>query len=343
MKKSGVWLDKDLENIKKNWPHLRNFDDSVLKNVSLKDLSNIGKNKGSLSKVLGNAMTENFENMKNFPTTVEAGTDDCLKKIHNARFLRGFVGDGQDLWLQARESWGPEGIEPIKNYNMVSLGVGDLMTQKVWAEIHKPNSMALSIRMLSRKSVAENRRAPDKSDAPKEFESMHELKAAMLTLENAIFRVTPWNMAFKTLNNFVHSNDFGESESFGRSAKTTLLADFVDEILQLNALNWEETKVYLSSQDLVMRWSTFWARNKLPAKSGEGGFKKKEGQSKGNGGRLPRAPAWLCKKFNAGDCVVKDDKHASSWDPTFILKHACSKMNEKGKCCMQNHPEIEHK
>jgi hypothetical protein len=290
MKKNGVWDDKDLENIKKNWPHLRNFDDSVLKNVSLKDLSNIGKNKGSLSKVLGNTMTENFENMKNFPAQIEAGTDDCLKNVHKARFLRGFVGDGQDLWLQAREHWGSEGMDPIKNYNMVSLGVGDLMTQKVWAEIHKPNSMALSIRMLSRKSVAENRRAPDKSDAPKEFEHMNELKAAMLTLENAIFRVTPWNMAFKTLNNFVYSNDFGESELGSRSAKMTLLADFVDEILQLNALNWEESKVYLSSQDLIMRWSTFWARNKIPAKSGEGNFKRKEGPHKGSGGGGERSP-----------------------------------------------------
>jgi hypothetical protein len=343
MQKQGVWSDQDLEIFRKNWPQLRNFSDNILKGASLKDLQGMGKNKLSHTKVLGSQMTENFELIQNFPVQVEAGPDDCVSKPHSARFLRGFVGDGQLLWIHAREELGPEGLVPIKNYQMTSLGIGDMLTLKVWCEVHKPNSMLLSVRMLSRKSVLETRRCPEKAEGPKEFESLQEFKMAMVTLESAIFRAMPWNMAFRTLHTFLQANDFGSSELGGRSARLTLLADFVDEILQLNAANWEEKKVYLSNPDLVSRWSTFLNRNQLLVKNNESGTRKKEGDRKGNGGKPPRIPAWLCKKFNAGDCSVKEEKHPSSWDPTFILKHACSKITDQGKVCMKNHSEIEHK
>ncbi len=86
---------------------------------------------------------------------MEEGVDDCLGKAHPSRFLRGFVGDSQELWRQARDAWGVEGIDPVANYEVGSLGIGDLLTHKVWAELHKPNSRQLSVRLLSPKSVEE--------------------------------------------------------------------------------------------------------------------------------------------------------------------------------------------
>jgi len=106
--KSGPWSHTELENIKKNWPHLRNFENSVLKNVSFKDLAGYGKNKHTGQKALSQLMTANFEAVTGFPEKIEAGTDDCLGQVHRARFLRGYVGDAQDLWLQARSHLGPE-------------------------------------------------------------------------------------------------------------------------------------------------------------------------------------------------------------------------------------------
>ncbi len=46
------------------------------------------------------------ENLLNFPETIPAGIDDCTGLVHMARFLRGYVGDGQDLWLQGRKILG---------------------------------------------------------------------------------------------------------------------------------------------------------------------------------------------------------------------------------------------
>ncbi len=59
------------------------------------------------------------------------GTVDCTGIVHMARFLRGYVGDGKDLWIHARQFLGPEGIAPICNYEVVSMGLGDLLTPKV--------------------------------------------------------------------------------------------------------------------------------------------------------------------------------------------------------------------
>ncbi len=39
---------------------------------------------------------------------------------------------------------------------------------------------------------------------------MQDLRVAMDTLEGGIHKVMPWNMAFKTLNFFMVSTNFGE-------------------------------------------------------------------------------------------------------------------------------------
>ncbi|MFN9898709.1 MAG: hypothetical protein ACK55Z_07940, partial [bacterium] len=157
-------------------------------------------------------MTSNYEHLCNFPEQIPAGPDDCTGTAHMARFLRGYVGDGRDLWTQARQFWGPEGIAPISNYELVSIGLGDLLTPKVWSKIHRPNARDLSVTMLSQGSVDDAWKATDKSDLPKEFESLFDFKMAMITLEGAFHKVMPWNFSFKTVFIFVYSIDFGETD-----------------------------------------------------------------------------------------------------------------------------------
>jgi hypothetical protein len=272
--------------------------------------------------------------------------DDCLGKVHPSRFLRGFVGDSQELWRQARDVWGAEGIEPVANYEVGSIGIGDLLTHKVWAELHKPNSRQLSVRLLSPKAVEETWKQGDKSDSPKEFENLHEFKMALTTLEGGFHRVMPWNFSFKALNFFLTSINFGESELSGRTSRLLFLSNFVDEVLRTNARNWEEKKPFLSYQDLSVKWAA-----DLTRKFG-GGFPSSDSGSRKNGKNRtekkekpsPRIPRWVCRKFNEGRCDQKDDRHVSSWDPNFFLKHLCSKWSpEKNRCCLENHPLNEHK
>jgi hypothetical protein len=73
---------------------LKNFDITILRNASLKELTAMAKQKLSNSKLLSQTMAANYEQVANFPIKVEAGMDDCTGKVHKARFFRGYVGDG---------------------------------------------------------------------------------------------------------------------------------------------------------------------------------------------------------------------------------------------------------
>jgi hypothetical protein len=107
MKKTKIWTSDQLENFRKNWPNLKNFADSVLQNATLSELTAMGKQKVSGSQLLSHTLSANFEQLQNFPEKVEEGVDDCLGKVHHSRFLRGYVGDSQELWRQARDAWEP--------------------------------------------------------------------------------------------------------------------------------------------------------------------------------------------------------------------------------------------
>jgi hypothetical protein len=85
-------------------------------------------------------MAENFKRLQNFSEKIPAGSNDCCGLVHMARFLRGYVGDCQDFWIQDRTFWDvSEGIAPISNYEVVSIDLGDLLTPKVLQCIHSPN------------------------------------------------------------------------------------------------------------------------------------------------------------------------------------------------------------
>jgi hypothetical protein len=345
----GPWSDDELDNFRKNWPHLRNFSDSVLRHASLSELTGMARQKVSSSKVFAQVLSANYDQILQFPVKVEAGEDNCTGQVHSSRFLRGYVGDSQELWVQARKHLGPDGLDPIGNYEVVSLGIGDLITPKTWGEIHKPNSRQLSIRMLSQRSVDDSWRLSDKDETPKEFVSLHEFKMAMSSLDIAIRKVMPWNMAFATLHNFLISNNFGEDELEERGAKLTHLANFVDEILRANARNWEERKVFLSHQDICVKWTAAAARRVgSTGENGKGGAlsKKKENQGGGqnNKKKLAKAPGNLCRRFNEGRCESKEENHPASWDSNFLLKHACSKyLGDKKRFCLEPHAACNHK
>jgi hypothetical protein len=345
VKAAGPWTAEQLENFKKNWPHLKNFSNSVLEHATLGELTAMGKQKISGSRLLSHVLSANFEQVQSFPTQVEKGEDHCLGKAHSARFLRGYAGDSQELWKQAREVWGSNGIDPIGNYEVGSIGFGDQLTHKVWAELHKPNSRLLSVRLLSNKSVEDSWKAGEKTDSPREFETLNEFKVAMACLEGGFHKVMPWNFSFKALNFFLVSINYGESELGNKNDRLIVLSNFVDEALRTNARNWEERKPFLSYQDLSVRWNSDLTRRLGSGASG-GGWGGGKGGKTGNGSERgqQKVPRWVCRRFNEGRCDSKEERHQSSWDPSFNLRHVCSKwLADKGKCCLEKHPLNEHK
>jgi hypothetical protein len=321
---------------------LRNFDDSILATATLSELTAMAKQKLSNNKLLSQAMAANYEQVANFPTRVEAGLDDCTGQVHKARFMRGFVGDGQDLWLQARNEIGLDGYDPFGYYVVVSMGLGDLLTPKVWAEVHKLNSRELSLRMLSRGSVEQAWRGTEKTEPLKDFATLLELKLAVSTLEAAIHRVMNWNFSFKTLSFFLTTMDFGEVELGGKPSRLKFLTEFVDETLRANARNWEEKKKFISFQELSAKWQASISRN--AASEPKDSDRKTERSKPVKTREYVRLPDTVCRKFNEEKCGCKDDKHPAPNDPSKILEHLCSKfLVDKKMFCLKGHPYTKHK
>ena len=104
---------------------------TLLAFLSFRDIASREGKKDKQNRVLTKKMAENYENVKKFLVRVEAGNDLCTEKAHDCRFLRGYVGNSQDLWVQARKKIGMAGLDPISNYETVSVGINGLLSSKV--------------------------------------------------------------------------------------------------------------------------------------------------------------------------------------------------------------------
>ncbi len=91
-----------MASLRKNYRFLTTLDDSVVACLTFKDIVAMAVHYEKSSKVLLEQLAANFETVNKFPTRVEAGEDHCTSKGHPTRFLRGYVGNSQELWLQGR-------------------------------------------------------------------------------------------------------------------------------------------------------------------------------------------------------------------------------------------------
>ena len=312
-------------------------------------------------------MSANYERLTKLPEKVEAGEDQCTGVAHSARFLRGYVGDSQSLWSQARAKLGLEGLEPISHYETVTVGLNGLVSAKAWAEIHCPGSKQLTIRLFTPSAIQSVWNTVDRADISKEFENLNDLKVAVCALNVAVHKVFPWNYSVQALSLFLISINFGETELGNKPSRLVFLADFIDEVLKANAQAWDESKPFQSNENLCAKWATHLIRHKSGGGGSGGGNAKTEQGRKGgngnggngnggnggggsggrggkdNGGRL-RVPVGVCRFYNEGTCKLKDKSHPSSWDNDYILRHECSKfLPDKRRPCLGPHPATEHK
>ena len=347
--KKVVWSRDDVENFKTNFPAIRNLSDSIIANLTVKEMTDINFKKDKGSKIFSQTLSVNYDNLKKFPVKVPGGEDNCTGKVHDSRFLRGYVSSSQDLWLQAREKIDMNGLDPISNYDTGSIGITGKVSSKVWAEIHNPSSKDLSIRMLNSSALKSAWKSHEKHADQKDFESIQELRIAVSALEAAIHKVFPWNFSFKAIAIFLCNIDYGQSDLNTKTFRTSFVADFIDEAICTNAQHWDEQKPFLSSQNLQTRWSAAIAE-KIPLlqktqkptdtqkKQFFGNFGSK-GKAPFAGNNFPR----ICKNFNIGRCMHKES-HPAFWDENVSLNHVCNEyLPDKKKLCTGNHPASEHK
>jgi len=300
-------------------------------------------------------MAETYEELARTSVKVEAGTDNCISAMHASRFLRGFVGDSQELWRQGREVVGMDGFAPISHYETVSVGLSGLISSKAWAETHCPGSKQQSIRLFTPAAVQAAWNGTDRADLSKEFESVQEMRMGLTALEGAVHKVYPWNWSVKTILIFMTSVDFGQVELAGRADRLTVLADFIDAALKFNAVSWDEKKPFLTHENLCARWGAL--NIKLRANGeGKNSENKQGGGGEGNGGKRkgkegkkgegrPVTIPWgVCRLFNEGTCPEKTNRHVSPFDPDLFVRHECAKyLHDKKRACLGAHSMKDHK
>ena len=127
-----IWDAKQMENLRKNFKNIEHLDDNVLAFLSFQDISSNEGKKDKQNRVLTEKLAENFDRIRKFAVKVEAGEDLCTERAHDARFLRGYVGNSQDLWVQAHRKLGIAGLDPILSYETVSIGINGFISERVW-------------------------------------------------------------------------------------------------------------------------------------------------------------------------------------------------------------------
>lgn len=302
-------------------------------------------------KALTEKLARNYDSIRNFPVRVDAGEDQCTGTAHSSRFLRGYVGNSQDLWLQGRRHWDINGIDPVSHYETVSVGLNGMVSCRVWHEVHSPSSKALTIRLMTSDAMKEAWSSSDRPSEPKEFKDLHELVMAVVALDHVIWKVMPWNHSFATLAIFLHSVQFGEHDLAGRTDRLSFLADFIDEVIRYNAQAWDEVRAFMSAQEIAAKWAAAFLRRYASAPGGGGGgaVQKRAGQGntpkkESSSQRRPGFPPGVCRKFNEKGCEHKGEKHTAHWDSDYVLRHVCAKfLPEKRRFCFGGHPMTDHK
>ena len=284
----AIWSPEQLKNLRKNFRNLENFDDSILASLTFKEMVAMGGKKDKNNKILTEKLAENYEKIRSFPTKIEAGEDHCTGQAHESRFLRGYVGNSQDLWVQARKKVGLTGIDPISNYETVSIGLNGHISSRVWHEVHSPSSKLLSLRMLTSASMKTAWTAQEKNNEIKEFDTLQELKMAVVALDVCIRKVMPWNSSFATIAIFLHSVNFGEHDLAGKPNQLGFLADFVDEIVRYNAQAWDEERFFMSAQEVAAKWSALFLRKFASTQKSASDSNQKNNSKNGGGGGVMR-------------------------------------------------------
>jgi len=329
--------------LRKNYRFLEHLDDSVVAALSFRDIASMaGKNEKN-SKILSERLASNYDSVSSFTVAVEAGEDDCTGRAHPARFLRGYVGNSQEEWLQARQVQQRTGLPPIANYETVTVGLSGMISSRVWYEVHNPSSKVLSIRLLSNAAMKSAWTEKEKAGESHEFASLQEFRMAVVALEACVHKVMPWNFSVTTIAVFLHSINFGESELGTRADSLSVLADFVDEILRHNSQAWDEGRHFLSNIEVAAKWSAMIMRRNAAARSDP---KKSDSQKRGAGapGGKSEYPKGVCRNFNNGRCSHPGDKHISTWDANLVLNHKCDQWVEaKKRYCLENHARKDHK
>jgi hypothetical protein len=206
-------------------------------------------------------MAKTLESLRSNPVAVATGLDDRCTILHPARFLGGSVS-AKALWRAAREVIGLNGVPPLSNYDMTCMGLGGCVTMRGWKEmanlgsphntlkLYSSSNMSSSTGATRRLSLADGSQAVNIGENLKEVTDLAELKLAVRTMCRAAQLILPWNMAYNAIDGFLHSSNYGMAGLNGRANRATILTEFINYVLGLNAAAWIQKEDFLTSGEI---------------------------------------------------------------------------------------------
>ena len=286
-------------------------------------------------------LAHNAKKLARSPTTVERGPDNRKDLLHPARFLGGASCSLAEQWSAARAVIGEEGVLALGNYDLDSIGCGGSVTPKAWMEIHNPASQELKLKFFHLPNVA-NSGLPSKKgedgeggDSVREIADLDSYKVALFTAREAMASALPWNRSVSAVMGLMVNTNYLAEDLAGNPKRAAVLTEFTDYIFGRNALQWENSQAFLTTDELTHVWSNWRTKRGICQKSQEQKKpKKEEGGSK-------KLLADVCKLYNSKACKQQAGKECkTTWGRT--LRHACNKFLPGGKVCLKDHPRCDH-
>ena len=327
-------------------PQLKGVPENFLEKLPLSAMfqlnSALQKERKNTEKLGVNArLAQNAKKAVACPATIASGLDNRRDLLHKARFLGGACSSLTDQWAAARAAIGETGVVALGCYDLDAVGCGGSVTPKAWLELHNPASQELKIKMFHLPNVANSGLSGKKQDGSEEGESLREIadldsyKAALNTAREAMSSALPWNRSIGAIVGLMINTNYLQEDIGGNPKRAAILVEFTDYVFGRNALNWENSQAFLTTDDLTHVWANWKAKRGIHVKSTE---KKKEKDSTSSS---KKAAADVCRLWNAKACTSQNEKECkTAWGR--VLKHACNKFVPGGKLCMKDHPRCDH-
>ena len=326
-------------------PQLKELPESLLRKLPMDAMfqlnSALAKEKKSSEKLgVNTRLAHNAKRVARHPTTVEKGLDNRRDQLHPARFLGGVNSALAEQWSAARSAIGDAGIVALGNYDLDAIGCGGCVSPKAWLEIHNPASQELKLKLFHLPNVAAsglstkrlNSDGGEEGESLKEIADMEGFRVALNTAREAMASALPWNRSISAVVGLMMNTNYLQDDVGGNPKRAAILTEFTDYIFSRNALNWENSQPFLTTDDLTHVWSNWRCKRGISQKSSEPKKKEKDQKKEGNN---------VCRLYNTKVCKSQTEKECkSSWGKQ--LKHLCNKFIGGGKMCLKEHPRIEH-
>ena len=182
-------------------PQLKELPEAWLKKLPISAMFQLNtalakENKTAEKLGVNSRLARNSKKLVKNPISIERGVDNRKDVLHPARFLGGASCALQEQWGEAQKVIGEEGVLPLGNYDLESVGCGGCVTSKGWAELHNPASQELRLKWFHLPNVGSGSSSKrgdgeDSGEDSKEIADLESFKTVLNTAREALASALP--------------------------------------------------------------------------------------------------------------------------------------------------------